>query len=111
VDRLSEREKVRIAELVAVGAPAWRLHREVHRSRWAIRRYVNWLQRPAPPARKRSPLRLSLTEREEISRGLVGRESLRAIAVRLGRSPSTISREVHANGGVGGYRACRADDS
>ena len=40
MDRLSEREKVRIAELVAVGAPAWRLHREVHRSRWAIRRLV-----------------------------------------------------------------------
>ena len=51
MDRLSEREKVRIAELVAVGAPAWKLHREVHRSRWAIRWYVNRLQRPSPPAR------------------------------------------------------------
>src|SRR5207247_6662566 len=42
----------------------------------------------------RSPLRLSLAEREELSRGLVAGDSLRAIATRLGRAPSTISREV-----------------
>jgi IS30 family transposase len=109
VDRLSESEKVRIAELVAAGAPAWVLHREINRSRWAIRRYVNRLTRPAPPEPKRSPLRLSLVEREEISRGLAGGESLRSIAGRLGRAPSTISREVSVNGGTGSYRACRAD--
>ncbi len=54
-------------------------------------------------------MRLSLTEREEISRGLAGGESRRSIARRLGRSPSTISREVNVNGGVRRYRACRAD--
>ena len=59
----------------------------------------------------RSPLRLSLAEREEISRGLVGGESLRAIARRLGRASSTISREVAANGGRRRYRACRADNA
>jgi IS30 family transposase len=48
-------------------------------------------------------------EREEISRGLAAGASFRLIAVRLGRSPSTISREVGANGGRRGYRACRAD--
>src|SRR4029077_12135005 len=41
--------------------------------------------------------------------GLVGGESLRAIARRLGRSPSTISREVLGSGGRRRYRACRAD--
>jgi len=46
-------------------------------------------------------LRLSLSEREEISRGLATGESLRGIAVRLGRAPSTVSRELAANG-VGG---------
>jgi IS30 family transposase len=52
---------------------------------------------------------LSLAEREEVSRGLAGGESLRAIARRLARSPSTISREVATNGGRRRYRACRAD--
>ena len=53
---------------------------------------------------------LSLAEREEISLGLRGGESLRAIATRLGRAPSTISREVTANGGRSRYRAVWAHD-
>jgi IS30 family transposase len=52
---------------------------------------------------------LSLAEREEISRGLAAEASFRAIAAGLGRSPSTISREVNANGGRRRYRAARAD--
>jgi IS30 family transposase len=94
---------------VSARAPAWMIHREVSRSRWAIRRYINRLARPAKPERKRSRLRLSSVEREEISRGLAGGESLRAIAGRLGRAPSTISREVTRNGGAQRYRACQAD--
>ena len=94
MERLSEREKERIRELVAVGSPAWVIHQEISRSRWAIRRYINSLERPPKREPKRSPLRLSLVEREEISRGLAGGESLRAIGRRLGRAPSTISREV-----------------
>lgn len=47
-----------------------------------------------PAERRRSAWALSLSEREEISRGLVAGRSLRAIAARLGRSPSTISREI-----------------
>jgi IS30 family transposase len=109
MDGLSDWEQGRIAELVAVGAPAWMIHREISRSRWAIRRYINRLARPVKAERKRSRLRLSLAEREEISRGLAGGESLRAIAGGLGRSPSTISREVTRNGGVQRSRACRAD--
>jgi IS30 family transposase len=57
----------------------------------------------------RSPLRLSLAEREEISRGLRAGESCRAIGRRLGRAPSTVSREVRANRGRGAYRAWRAE--
>ena len=52
-----------------------------------------------PPARRRASRALSLGEREEISRGLSIRCSLRGIARLLGRSPSTISREVLRNGG------------
>jgi IS30 family transposase len=109
VERLSAREKERIRELVAEGAPFWRLCEEVHRSRHAIRRAVLALSRPAPRERTRSPLRLSPSEREEISRGLVAGLSLRQIARGLGRSPSTVSREVSRNGGRRAYRACRAD--
>jgi transposase, IS30 family len=109
MERLSSRERERIAELLAEGAPLWRLCEEVHRSRHAIRRAVLMLTRPAVPERKRSPLRLSPAEREEISRGLVAGLSLRQIARGLGRSPSTVSREVARNGGRRAYRACRAD--
>ena len=63
-----------------------------------------------PPRRRvRSPVRLTVGEREEISRGLKAGESLRAIARRLNRAPSTISREVLANGPAGRYRAWRAE--
>src|SRR5688572_23199637 len=61
--------------------------------------------------RERSPLRLSLAEREELSRGLVAGHSLRRIAARLGRAPSTVSREVAWNGHRDSYRAWRADKS
>jgi hypothetical protein len=109
MDRISDEERRRIAELLAEGAPVWRLHREIHRSRFAIRRAVIALQRPARREPKRSPLRLSLAEREEISRGLAAGRSLRGIASGLGRAPSTVCREVAANGGAGRYRACAAD--
>ena len=62
-----------------------------------------------PAVRKRSRLALTLAEREEISRGLVTGFSLRSIADRLKRSPSTVSREVNRNGGRRGYRAVKAD--
>ena len=109
MERLSVREKERIAELVAEGAPFWRLRQEVPRSRYAIYRAARRLLRPPAPEPTRAALRLSLAEREEISRGLARGESLRGIARRLGRSPSTVSREVARSGGRGGYRACQAD--
>jgi len=63
--------------------------------------------RPAP--RVRSRLSLTLAEREEISRGVARQHSLRSIATQLGRSPSTISREINRNGGVQYYRGTQAD--
>jgi IS30 family transposase len=56
-----------------------------------------------------SPWRLSFVERELISRGLAAGESLRAIARSLGRSPSTVSREVERGGGRSRYRALKAE--
>ena len=62
-----------------------------------------------PPDRQRSKLALTLSEREEISRGIVGGLSLRTIARQLGRAPSTISREINRNDGLKRYRANQAE--
>src|SRR3990172_4275491 len=83
------------------------LGRSTHTA-WALVAATGGLQ---PAARTRSPLRLSLSEREEISRGVAAQESCRAIARRLGRSPSTVSREIAGHGGRRRYRACEADQS
>jgi IS30 family transposase len=69
------------------------------RSEWALRR------RP----RGRCELRLRFDERERISRGLAGGESARAIARELGRTPSTITREIERCGGRRCYRALAAE--
>jgi transposase len=63
----------------------------------------------APVLRHRGAPALTVAEREEISRGVVAGESCRRIATRLGRAPSTVSREVARNGGPPRYRATRAD--
>ncbi len=64
-----------------------------------------------PLSRRRSRLALALSEREDISRGIVAGCSLRSIAEQLGRSPSTVSREINRNGGRRHYRANRADQA
>jgi IS30 family transposase len=61
------------------------------------------------PQRRRE-VALTLVEREEISRGLATKESVRSISRRLGRAPSTISREIRRNRGAVKYRALDADD-
>jgi hypothetical protein len=90
MDQIADEERRRIAELVAEGAPPWKLHQEISRSRHAIRRAVVALHRPGRREPNRSPLRLSLAEREEISRGLAagGSDSARALtaACSTGRS-------------------------
>lgn len=62
-----------------------------------------------PPERHRSRSALTLAEREEISRSVVRGESIRSIAARLDRAPSTVSRELKRNGGQENYRAAQAD--
>jgi len=64
-----------------------------------------------PPPRKRSRLALTLAECEEISSGIVSDLSLRSIALLLGRSPSTVSREINRNCGLKHYRASHADQA
>ena len=62
-----------------------------------------------PAVRRRSRWALTLAEREEISRGMAANGSIRQIAVKLGRSPSTVSREIGRHGGPHTYRASEAD--
>ena len=64
-----------------------------------------------PAERRRAPLALTLSEREEISRGLASDQSMRGMAARLNRSPSTISREIRRHGGLSDYRASQAEQS
>jgi IS30 family transposase len=64
---------------------------------------------PAP--RHRSGLALTLAEREEISRSVAADQSIRSVARRLGRAPSTISREIMRNGGQECYRGSLADQA
>jgi IS30 family transposase len=64
-----------------------------------------------PPQRRRSKLQLTLSEREDISRGVVAGQSIRSIASTLGRVPSTVSREIKRNGGRRCYRASSADQA
>jgi IS30 family transposase len=63
----------------------------------------------APRERTRSALHLTTLDREEISRGLAAGASIRAIGRLLGRSASTISREIARNGGAQEYRGAAAE--
>jgi IS30 family transposase len=96
----------------------WRRGESLHsiakhfgRSHSSIQGIVSRTGGVQPRQRSRSSRSLSLAEREEISRGIASGRSLRSIALRLGRAPSTISRELIRNGGLTGYRAHRADQA
>src|SRR6201991_1086881 len=94
----------------------WRKGETIHqiaklfdRGHSSIQRILSETGGIQPPQRHRAPQALTLAEREEISRSLVSGLSIRSIATRLGRAPSTISRELQRNGGSHGYRASQAD--
>ncbi len=107
--RMSTAEKAEVwrrwkqgESLSDIGRALGRIRRTIH--------HVVAAQGGVPPrARTRSRCALTLAEREEISRGLATDCSLRRIACRLGRAPSTVSREVRRHGGRTRYRAAAAD--
>ena len=72
---------------------------------WAVQRRGGLV----PPRRQRAARVLQTHEREELSRGVAQGESLRSVARRLGRAPSTISREIRRHGGTIAYRASTAE--
>ncbi|MCZ6738436.1 MAG: IS30 family transposase [Actinobacteria bacterium] len=105
----TEAERVEVWERRRAGEGNRSIGRRLGRSAGSIRAFVESTGGVRPPVRRRSPSHLSLTEREEISRGIAAGEPLCAIAGRLSRAPSTVSRELARNGGRGDYRAHRAD--
>jgi transposase, IS30 family len=101
--RLARRLKAGSLSLRQIGPQVGCSHQEValivrHASRRPVRR-DGWV--PGPGL-------LTLADREEITLGLHAGESFTAIAARLGKAVSTVSREVAANGGRIRYRAWRA---
>ena len=109
--RLTREERLEVRRLISKGSSFAEAAAAARCSTKTVQRLLGSVG--GMPARRatRAKLRLSLAEREEISRGLGGEESYRAIARRLDRAPSTISREVSGNGGRRRYRAVRADAS
>jgi IS30 family transposase len=106
---LIDAERVRMRVLFAAGMTGEQVATVVGRTERSVKRVLHASGGVPPRRTTRSALRLSLAEREEISRGIGAGESYRAIARRLGREPSTIMREVRANGGRRRYRAWRGE--
>jgi IS30 family transposase len=92
--RLSEADRVEIDRRIHEGETFATVAAAVGCSTKWIQRYLALTGGIKRRIRERSALRLSLKEREEISRGLSAGESMRSIGRRLARAPSTISREV-----------------
>jgi len=107
--RFSEEERQTIWDMREAGVPVKRIARHLGRQNVSLRKFIADAGGKRPTPRQRSELRLSLQEREEISRGLAAGDSIRAIAEALGRSPSTVCREVNVNGGRKKYRALVSD--
>jgi IS30 family transposase len=106
VERLSVSEREELWDRWEAGESQRSIGRHLSRSPSTVRAHLvsgGW-KRPGPRL-EWCQLRLSLADREEISRGLACHESLRSIANGLGRAPSTVSREVRINGGHRRYRA------
>jgi len=91
------------------GDPIREMERALGETLPRIRRYLRESGGIPPIPRKRRVGHLTLVEREEISRGIAAGLSARAIAGRIDRPSSTVSREIARNGGRDAYRALVAD--
>ena len=107
----SEELKAEIWNKYKRGDSQWSIARSIDRHSSAIYGILSRTGGIRPPERKRSNKALTLSEREEISRGIACGLSMRTIAAQLGRSPSTVSREINRNGGLRHYRANQADQA
>jgi IS30 family transposase len=106
---MTEADKAEVWRRYGDGASAAMIARALGFAASSVAEFIRNAGGIRPKPRCVCPARLSLDEREEISRGLAAGASVRCIAGRLGRSPSTVSREVNRNGGRRAYRALRAE--
>jgi len=112
-NRLSRLEQLEVLERISRGETQPRVARALGTTERTVRRVL--ARAGGTPSRRsrrrpRSPFRLSLSEREEIRAGIAAGDSFRLIAARIGRAPSTVSREVGGVSGRCAYRATRAED-
>ena len=107
--RLSEGQRRELWTMWRAGKSHQDIARRMNISKPSVFLYIEKRGGIEPKERTRSAIALSQQEREEISRGLRAGSSLRQIARELGRSPSTISREVRRHGSRVTYRAATAD--
>jgi IS30 family transposase len=104
--RLAPEVEREVRRLAAKGHGLREIGRLLACSHHAVTNVLAREPQPAGPQEwNPSPARLSRDEREEIRAGLERGETLTAIAGRIGRAVSTVSREVAANGGRDGYKA------
>ncbi|MGA8015551.1 MAG: IS30 family transposase [Candidatus Dormiibacterota bacterium] len=107
--RFTESEQAEIWDRIEAGESVPSVAVAFGHDRGAVRAMVQRSGGSRPRSRRRRQLALSAGEREEISRGLAARQSARAIAAKLGRAPSTVTREIGRNGGRSRYRAGSAE--
>ena len=88
--RFTEAEVVEVWDRWQAGDANRLIGRGLGRSAASIRAFVESWGGVRRQPRRRSPRHLSLTEREEISRGVAAGDSLRSIGDRLGRAASTV---------------------
>jgi IS30 family transposase len=108
---MNDHKKAIIWEEWENGVPMIQIARTINKPPATVFSYLRYHGGIRPRQRMRSCRSLSLEEREEISRGLVAGHSMRAISGSLGRSASTVCREIKRNGGKIRYRAINADHS
>jgi hypothetical protein len=105
--RIMERRPIK----VAAGEPTRSIGRRFDRESSSIFSVISPTGGIRSPDRHRAKRALSFSEREEISRWLSMRRSLRSITRHLGRSVSIVSRKASRNGGVERYRAAGSDQA
>jgi len=108
---LTMQDRDEIWDLVMAGGTHGRVGLQVGRHTSVVRDVIARTGGVRPPTRRRGADRLTLAEREDIACGVAAKLSVRAIARALGRSPSTVSRELARNGGRKRYRPSVAEQA